>query len=200
MSQNTSATGGYTLPTSTVGPPRDLTLTQFLQTIFVGLTGLDGTMVRPKWQPAPPKQPDIDVSWMAFGIADDNPDANGYLGILPDGSAQYQRQTQLDISCSIYGPQALEIAGLIRDGFQIPQNIQSLTLANMGFVETGRASHIPDLVNERWINRVEMNVTLRRQVQRSYAVLTFLSAHGTVYTQTDGIGNQITVPIAVSDS
>ncbi len=172
----------YILPTHTTPLPRGLNLTQFIQTVMVGVSGLPGILVRPKWQVDPPKQPDIGVNWMAIGIETLTPDANGYVGVNEDEATVSQRHEAIDVSCHIYGPDALENADLIRDGFQVPPNLEALRSADMGFVETSTARHLPDLVNQRWINRYIMNVILRREVRRVYPILTFLSARGTIHS------------------
>ncbi len=177
-----SASGGYLTPTSSEGLPGGLTLNQFLQTVLVGISGLDGKLVRPRWQVAPPKQPDIAVNWMAFGIMSTPSDTNSFVGMDADGNTLSIRQENIEVQCAFYGPEALYYAGVVRDGFQIQQNVEALRAANMGYVAAGTPFHLPELVNERFIDRVEMGLSLRRQVQRVYPIVSVVSAHGTVHT------------------
>lgn len=121
-----------------------------------------------------------------MGVDVASPDANSYVDSDADGNTVSQRHENLDVSCAIYGPDALEIYGLIRDGLQIQTNLEALRFANMGFVEVAPARHLPDLVNERWYNRVVTNVFFRREIQRRYPIVTILSASGTIHTVTGG--------------
>lgn len=177
----------YLQPTFTDGFPKGLSLIQFIQTVMVGVSALPGTLVRPKWQPDPPKNPDLLTNWMAIGIDLAAPDANAYVDTYPDDTTVMQRHETLEVGLSIYGPNALETYGLIRDGFQIQTNLEGLRSANMGFVEISPARHIPDLVNERFIDRYVASVFLRREIQRVYPIPVLISASGVIHTV---IGNE----------
>ena len=188
MSQNTTATGGYILPAPETPAlqtiPPNLTLKQFIQTVLVGISGFDGTLVRPSWQVNPPKQPDIGVDWLAYAVESAEPDFNAYVGYDPDNNPFLQRNELLQIAISVYGPNAYDNYGLIRDGFQMQQNLSQLAVAKMGFAYDTRATHAPDFFGERWIERWRFEIFLRRQIQRTYPVLSFISGSGTIYAQT----------------
>lgn len=166
--------GGSSLPTG-------LTLNQFLQTVMVGVSGLPGNLVRPSWQVEPPKQPSIETNWLALGVELQQPDAQAYVSVNNADRVTTQRHQGIEIKLSIYGPRCQELYDEIADAFQIPQNRIALFQANMGFTEISAGRHIPDLVNQRWVDRVECSVFLRREIQRTYPVLTFVSASGTIY-------------------
>lgn len=176
---NSSATGGYLLP-SDAAP--ELTLTQFIQTVIVGITGFDSKLVRPRWQIEPPKQPGIEVNWVAFGIDQNMGDANAQTQLNGIGPTSLRRQEMLSVRCSFYGPNALENTSAFRDGFQITQNLEALLIANMGFQGFSSAVNTADFFNERWYNRYDITLELVRQVQRTYQVLSFASASGIIHT------------------
>lgn len=162
--------------------PNSLTQTQFIQSVLTGISGLPGELVRPKWQKEMPKQPDIDTNWLAFSESVLTPNANLFIGVQPDGKNITSRQSRLEVQLSFYGPRALEIYGIVADGFQIPQNLEALRFARMGFTEIGAGTRVPDLVNERWVNRLECTLVLQVEAQRTYPILTLIGATGTIHT------------------
>ncbi|MFI5416188.1 MAG: hypothetical protein ACHQXJ_02420 [Nitrososphaerales archaeon] len=185
---NTSATGGYLLPAASIPLPQNLSLEDFLQTMIAGISGFPGDLVRPKWQINPPKQPDVTVNWIAFGLQEDDSDTNAFTSANPDGSNIFMRMEALTLQCTFYGPDSLEVGKIVRDGLQIPQNLETLQLAKMSFVSTSKMVRAPDLINERWVDRWEMSINLRREILRTYPILTFLSASGTLYAlQSNGV-------------
>src|SRR5437870_2383413 len=117
---NSSATGGYLVPTS-APPAEDDALDDILQGLIVGLTALDPTLVRPRWQPVAAKLPDLSVNWCAIGETDETPDANAV--VTHDGDANgglgqdnLQRHEQIRVLATFYEPNAKAYAKQARDG------------------------------------------------------------------------------------
>lgn len=180
-------TAPYLKPVLTTPLPGGLSLNQFLQTVFVGISGLPGTLVRPSWQVEPPKNPDITVDWMAFGIELATPDAYAYVDVNENEETISQRHEVLTIACAFYGPNALDFYGLVRDGFQLQPNLYALQGANMGFVGVDPGRQVPDLLHQRWVPTIRTNVSIRREIQRVYPIPTLVSASGTIHTV---VGNE----------
>lgn len=190
-----SATGGYLQPAPNQPFPNGLTLSQFIQTVLVGVSGLDGTLVRPKWQPEQPVQPDIKTNWLAFGISKVTPDANAFVGQDDLGNNLTIRHEKLEIDCTYYGPNSVEQSDIVREGFQIQQNLAAMLSVKMSFIDYSEAIRMPELINERWFERLDAKLTLVRMVQRVYPILSFISANGTLTAQNAG-GQNMTLPIA----
>jgi hypothetical protein len=184
LGDNTSATGGYLLPDAQPAYPGGLTFKKFLQTVFVGVSGLPGDLVRPRWQRNPPKQPDVEVNWLAIGLTENKGDTYSYNGTNLDGSNITQRFEALEIQCSFYGPDADDNASLVRDNLQLPQNLETMKTGRLDMVSCSSIMRMPELVNERWIERSDMTVYLRREIKRNYQVFTMQSARGTIASDT----------------
>jgi hypothetical protein len=196
---NTSSSGGYLLPAGTPAPLEGRDLLRFFQQIIVGITGLDGKLVRPYWQAEPPDIPDEGTAWAAFKITRRPSDEFPFVGRLPyvavdDGSDHLQRHEALDIFVTFYdigstglndsGGLADSYASLLRDGLAVAQNREPLFLVGMGLTKIGDLVTAPVLFKVRWQNRVDFEFTIRRQIDRVYPVQTIVSANGLLYTDT----------------
>lgn len=125
---------------------------------------------------------------MAFGPTPDrSSDTFPYLDESADGlSSRLQRQEQLPVLCSFYdlGSTGLadSYASLLRDNLALPQNCEPLLGGGfmLAYVETMRQA--PTLKNTRWLFRMDLPIVLRRQIDRTYRVVSITSAHGTVHT------------------
>ena len=184
----TSATGGYLVQTADT-LPGGLTLEQYLQEIFVGMTGMPGTQVRPKWQKnAPTMNATPEENFMTFGVTEVRPDANSYQETKviegePGSITHMQRHEELNILCSFYGTSARTNAALLRDGFEISQNRDALRAGKMGFKEVSFITNVNELKGQVWFQRADMNIVLRRQVDKSFSVLVLVGAEGTIQGQ-----------------
>lgn len=178
---NDSASGGFLAPTDTLAPDGD-GLDDAIQALVAGVTGLTGDMVRPRWQLEPPQQPGRDTSWAAVGISEQTPDANPYEAHDPTGNGtdHVQRHETLIVLVSFYGPQSQSLAGILRDGIFIGQNRETATALGLALVDVGSIMRVPELTNQKWLNRVDITITMRRQVNRTYLIRNLLSAVGTI--------------------
>jgi hypothetical protein len=194
---NTSSTGGYLIPSPSPAPAplEDDALFDFFQEWFVGLTGIDPTLVRPRWQREVPNPPDETVTWLAFGIKNRTPDTNAVElhYSTPSSYNELRRHEQLEILVSVYGPNTDSLTGILRDGMQIAQNREVLTLNNFGFVSSGNPVPFPELIKNVWYRRTDMRIWVNRQIKRHYGIQDIASAHGTlnndIYTEDIDVEN-----------
>jgi hypothetical protein len=168
---NESTAGGYILPAG-APPVDDAELDTVLQKYVVGVTGLLGMYVRPRWQQTVPKQPAPDVNWCAIGVSetDRDPVAAVIHSGDGDGNDTLYRNEVMHILASFYGPGAKGCATLFADGIQIPQNQEVIAKSGLAFVDSDRIISAPELVSQQWIKRYDITLRLRRQVLRTYAV------------------------------
>lgn len=126
-----------------------------------------------------------DVTWAAIGITNRRADTNAVVihGPTGNGADTIQRHEEFDLLCSFYGPAADDAASLLREGLSVAQNREPLFLADMGLVSASDTITAPALINDRWQYRIDMTVTIRRQIRRTYPVLNILTAG--IIAQTD---------------
>jgi hypothetical protein len=188
---NNSSTGGPLAPNSPPAPQplEGQALLDFLQGVFVGILGIDGSMVRPRWQPEPPNIPTAGTAWVSFGVTSRPSDTYPFIGQIAglDNADQLQRHEQLTVLLSFYdlgsGGQADALAATLRDGLAVPQNREILQNNLMGMTEVGEPIAVPSLLKQRWLYRVDMTVIIAREIVREYPVLPLQSAVGTLYAE-----------------
>lgn len=183
---NTSATGGYIVPAAESPPLTDDALDAVFQADVVNITGLSGTLVRPRWQPVPPKHPEPTVDWCAIGITEIAPDDSPSIRHVGtgDGSDNMVRHDQITLLCTFHGPLAMRYAAKLRDGIGILQNTEALALQGIKFIESSPIRSVPELYNQQWIKRFDIALIFRRKVDRMYPILNILSADPILVTDT----------------
>jgi hypothetical protein len=192
-----SSTGGYLAPTS--GPIEDDALLDLIQGAIVGITGITGQLVRPRWQLEPPDAPDVGTNWCAFGIVDRDQDTFGVEQWNPEaGNETVIRHETINILASFYGPGCDGLAMQLRDGLILAQNREALGGQGLEFISCGKPQRAPELIKSQWLSRTDLPLTLRREADRTYAVLGLLSANITAGVQTPT--STITEAIPVSSN
>lgn len=172
---NDSSTGGPLSPSSTP-PQTDASLDAILQKLIVGLTGLPGSLVRPRWQPTVPKQPEASVDWAAIGVTKINQIGYGPSVEDVDDVTALVRHERIEVMASFYGPNAQQYATITRDGLWLGQNEEPLDTVDMSFVDTGDLQAVPEFLNQTWVHRYDLTIEFNRKVSRAYPILTILSA------------------------
>jgi hypothetical protein len=179
---NDSSTGGYLTPTSN-NDLNDIALAKFLQQIVVGIVGLPGNMVRPRWQAEPPNIPDFGTNWAAIGPGSRKREEFSYTRANGTSTTVVRNRT-MDILCSFYGPLAETNSEILAMGLEVSQNREVMQLAGFNIIGgAGDSVIVPDQRKMRWQYRVDIPFTIRQQQQYTYAVLDLLSAQGTITLQ-----------------
>ncbi len=176
-------------------PAEDVDLDAIFQALVTGVTGLDGTLVRPRWQPVVPKQPEPAVTWCAIGVMVQTADDGPSLVHNPegDGSDTYLRHESIEVLASFYGPLAQQYASLFRDGIAIQQNTESLSAVDIRWIECGTIRQMPELVNQQWIRRSDIALRFRRKITRVYGTLSIEIAEIHLFDDTN-VSDTIVVP------
>jgi hypothetical protein len=175
MASNTSATGGYLTPTNSINID-DTDLDHIFHDLFAGVTGLDNTLVRPRWVLKPSNMLDRNTTWISFGVIDTRNDTNPSQWFDNVQGMILINNQELDVQVSCYGPNAAQIEGILRDGLNLDQNREVIDSLGIVLVDVGKAVNTSELINTEWVKRVETKVTFRKQIRRVYAVLSLEAA------------------------
>lgn len=154
--------------------------------VIQGVLGfVDGSLIRPRWQASPPNQPAFNVDWIAFGIQTTVGDWNPYQKHDPDANAGQganivERDEQLELLHSYYGPNAWSLQSRYQDGIMVEQNRALLQTNGIKLVELVKAYNVPALLKETWVQKVDQRVIFRRRIRREYPILNLIAANITL--------------------
>jgi len=181
---NTSATGGYLTPNYAIAPTIDDDFIDIIQEMVCGISGIDGHLMFPRWQIDPPSMPDYTVTWGALGVSERRADT--YASTIhiseDEGHDILIRQEEVDVMVSFYGPSSGTYVLQLREGLQIKQNVETLFNNGLALVETSDIASTAEYVNQRWMSRYDLTLTIRRLIQLIYGIQNVLSSQGVVTT------------------
>lgn len=186
---NTSATGGFLVPSNPQELLEGQALTDYLHQWISGIIGMSGDLLRPRWQAEPPDLPGDGITWGAFGIVGKTPDFGQYQEHIGAGIGQdrIKRHETIEILVSLYGPSADLLTAYLREGMWIGQNRDLLIAKNMDVLTCDASNVVPEFIKQKWLNRVDTRFYLRRQIVLSYPILNIASGDITLNTEVDQI-------------
>ena len=178
---NDSTTAGYL---TTIGdvPSYDSDLEREVSRWIRGVTGIDTSLVYPRWTDPQPQIPKNGTTWCEFGITTlpgTAPPAN--IQISDEQSEQWTWE-QVSVICCFYGPQGASVATLFRAGLYVEQNNAELNRSGLSLVDVGTIYNLPELINNQWVRRYDITVTLSRKNVRTYGIKTILEPNSIINT------------------
>ena len=194
-----SSTGGF-LASASPPPDEDALLDNLLQALVVGVVGLPGVMVRPRWQESPPPMPDANVSWAAIGVVDEDPEFNISLmhaasaAGFPNGLSTSYDNDIVSVLATFYGPSARGLAKRLRTGLMIPQNRELLYATGLQLMEIpGKTLFVPEIVNQITLRRADITLRFRRRTTLNWAILNIVQMVGSIVSDA-GPGTVLLTP------
>lgn len=171
---NDSTSAGYLTPTGTE-PDYDKQLENQLVLWISGVTGIDKSLVYPRWTDPQTQIPKNGITWCAFGVTS-MPRTGLPADIQGDDHSEQWTWENVTVICCFYGPGGAALAASFREGIYVPQNNAELNRAGLSLVGTGTLLCLPELINNQWVRRYDLTVTLSRKNVRSFNIRTLQSA------------------------
>lgn len=169
---------GYLRPSAS--PDYDDPLENLFWSVIVGMTGLDGELVRPRWQVEAANMPDFGTNWAAFGVSLGARMWDAYQTHDPtigsEGANVVEGSERIDVLFSFYGPNRQHYLSLLRDGMSVTQNRDEMSAAKVKFQEFSQPTNLPVLLKNTWVKRADLPGVFNRWVRRVYPIRTLESA------------------------
>lgn len=170
---NDSTHSGYLTPVNSP-PAYDELLEEALIHWISSLAGLPGDAIVPRWTEPPPQTPAVEQTRCEFDLSIGH-DANPMFVPVSQYGDELRQTETLEVNCTFYGPDMQAIATQFRDGLYVAQNNTELNNLGMTVKTCGALTPAADLINNQWLRRYNLTVTLRRRVVREYGIQSLLS-------------------------
>ncbi|MEN0630623.1 hypothetical protein AAIG33_24920 [Phytobacter ursingii] len=172
---NDSTEPGYLTPVG-AEPDYDQELERQISRWIRGITGLDASVVLPRWTDPQQQIHKSGITWCEFGIAISDPE-DFPADVQVDEQSQQWVWEKVNIICCFYGPQGNAMASRFRAGMFVEQNNTALRSASgLSFLDAGKIFNLPVLINNQWVRRYDLTVTLSRKNIRTFNIKTIQSA------------------------
>jgi hypothetical protein len=156
--------------------PDNFNIYYLVHDYIVGLSGLDNTLVRPMYQPNPPTIPDFGTDWIGINIKTTDMNGSSYQVLNKDDILTLRRDVTFEISLAIYGTNSFRVSTQIRSGMELTQNTEIFRPYNIAFGTHGKLVRSPELHNQRWLERYNLDFTLNYVAVNNTSILSIISA------------------------
>lgn len=176
---STSEKPEWLLPDSE--PAYDEDLERLLSRWVRAVSGLGKGRVLPRWVSNQPAQLPPETDWCGFGITGMPEDSSPAVMPGDGGTAELWKHEEFECMASFYGPKSQLFITRFRDGIALSQNNDELGRNDLSVIRQSGITPFPELINNQWVRRYDITVTLRRKVVREYGIKTLTDASVTFF-------------------
>jgi len=178
---NDSTRRGYLTPVGD-SPDYDEALEREISRWIRGVSGLSAAQVYPRWTDPQQKIPKNGNTWCGFGVTTmPQPLSQSDVQVTDETSEQWTWE-QVTVICCFYGPRGSSVASTFRAGIFVEQNNAELNRAGLSLVDAGTIYNLPELINNQWVRRYDLTVTLSRKNIRTYNIQSLVDGNVTITT------------------
>ncbi|SCC65832.1 phage neck terminator protein [Kosakonia oryziphila] len=178
---NESTVRGYLTPVGD-SPQYDEALEREISRWIRGVSGLQAKRVFPRWTDPQADIPNNGITWCAFGITTvPLPGFPANVQVGEDTSEQWAWES-VTVICCFYGPQGAAMATAFRAGLFVEQNNTELNRVGLSIGDVGTIYNLPELINNQWVRRYDITITLTRKTTRTYNIKSIVDGNVTINT------------------
>lgn len=178
---NDSTTPGYLTPVGDL-PKYDEDLEREISRWIRGVSGLPAEVVFPRWTDPQRKIPNNGTTWCGFGITTIPQPLSQADVQISDVESQQWTWEKVTVICCFYGPGGGGCASTFRAGIFVAQNNVELNHSGLSLMEAGTIYNLPELINNQWVRRYDLTVTLNRKNVRTYNIKSIVDGDVTIST------------------